>query len=82
MDCVSIPRRDFIGFRVAIDFVKVAIVFVLAVSIPRRDFIGFRAHASDWEAGGTIVSIPRRDFIGFRAGTTSVRIRSRRGFNP
>ncbi len=37
---VSIPRRDFIGFRGA--WLASSGVVVTQVSIPRRDFIGFR----------------------------------------
>ncbi len=61
---VSIPRRDFIGFRGSDGQ---ASSLALLVSIPRRDFIGFRGVVSSLSQFATDVSIPRRDFIGFRA---------------
>ncbi len=62
---VSIPKRDFIGFRPYLASLP-CIDRLFAVSIPKRDFIGFRL--MDWRTSGIDleVSIPKRDFIGFR----------------
>ncbi len=62
---VSIPKRDFIGFRHRAHTVELLALFV---SIPKRDFIGFRRGISGKRCFQILglVSIPKRDFIGFR----------------
>ncbi len=60
---VSIPKRDFIGFR---RYLWREVVADDAVSIPKRDFIGFRLVNVTITIISLLVSIPKRDFIGFR----------------
>ncbi len=67
---VSIPKRDFIGFRLSVT--KIALQ-QRGVSIPKRDFIGFRQFFFQYYHFDTaVVSIPKRDFIGFRLKLSSL----------